>query len=318
MKTLFISDIAQIAWCQQKARYRCQEHASIYKYSHGKQKDLAQEMASNATIDKYVYFSKNEFARVGFEEFLKTINYSIVTKSYYLSSKKKFDSFMLLEDEWIIGQPYIKTPQNIFSKIKKRYLPVFVARRNQIIRKNPFAVGISDFWLTYLLEESQDSMGCEIVNMYDPFSMGRYLEYRYSKKYPKVCKCFRWKKYYILAVPDGVTRKYCYEFKSAKTDYCWRDSFPVAITQANLYSYFFKKPYCRVEFLFKDSLKTRSVLRKTDGKSALDALNMIDGLLKNKIKAVAPKKYKCNYCDFRSRCGLNKKPNKKEAAKNKL
>jgi CRISPR/Cas system-associated exonuclease Cas4 (RecB family) len=79
------------------------------------------------------------------------------------------------------------------------------------------------------------------------------------------------------------------------------------MVQANLYSYFFNRPYKRVEFLFKDTLEKRSVFRKTDRKAAEVALNLIDTLLRNKVSAIPPKKYKCVACEFRSKCTVRNK-----------
>ncbi len=309
MKVLSISDVAQLAWCQQKAKYLCQDKVLTLKNSRANPKTLVQQIEVMDKVCQDVYFHKNELSRISLARFLKSFNFSIVPKEYYYS-KNIGCGYQEIDEEFVKVFQRIEVTSKINKNVQTKYKPLFKTWRDRIIRKIPFAIRFPSYWSDWaypLWKQSDDYIERWNVDPQDSFSMGKYLEYRHSVKYSPVIKCFKWKKYHIFVAPDGITKKFCYEFKSAKMSFFWKDSSPVARVQANLYSYFFKRPYKRVEFLFKDSLKKRSVFEKTDRKGAEATLNLIDALLRNKVRAVPPKKYKCIRCEFRAKCTIREK-----------
>jgi CRISPR/Cas system-associated exonuclease Cas4 (RecB family) len=223
MKILSISDVAQLAWCQQKAKYLCQNKVLEYKNLHLSPKALLNDIQMNEWLSKTIYFHKNELIKINFTKFIKLFNFTIMPKKYFFS--KNFRAGQIINDDFVKVDQRLEIPLEISKVVNKRYQTQF------------------KFWRD------------DIVN----------------------------------------------------TSYYWRDSFPVSMVQANLYSYFFNRPYKRVEFLFKDTLEKRSVFRKTDRKAAEVALNLIDTLLRNKVSAIPPKKYKCVACEFRSKCTVRNK-----------
>jgi len=70
---------------------------------------------------------------------------------------------------------------------------------------------------------------------------GDFYESTKSEKYPTIRWNFSWENYVILGIPDGITDKFVYEFKSTKDRFLLNYIKPIAFTQADFYGYFFQK-----------------------------------------------------------------------------
>jgi len=134
---------------------------------------------------------------------------------------------------------------------------------------------------------------------------GNYLHGTIAEKYDKVLKYFSWKDYILIASPDGITDEFCYEFKSVSSKNMSYYMKHVAINQAMLYSYFFKRPYYRVQMYIQDIDETVTIQKKVNTKKAEEILINMDKLLKGKIKPVPPKQFKCNVCSYKKKCTIS-------------
>ena len=65
-----------------------------------------------------------------------------------------------------------------------------------------------------------------------------------GERYPKFRWHFDWGDYVVVGVPDGITDRFVYEFKSTKE---LKRMKPVAERQADLYGYFFRRKYKRIQ-----------------------------------------------------------------------
>ena len=67
----------------------------------------------------------------------------------------------------------------------------------------------------------------------DPFPRGHNRELISSEKYPTFRWNFEWSKFVVIGLPDGITDKFVYEFKSTKKRLLFNKALPFA--QADLY-----------------------------------------------------------------------------------
>lgn len=136
----------------------------------------------------------------------------------------------------------------------------------------------------------------------DKFERGRIYEFKYAEDYPTIRWHFNWGSYVIEAVPDGITDDFVYEFKSTASKWLSFYTKPVALTQADLYGYFFKRENKRVQIYLMDKKEIETIQNRVDKSRALDTLKAFDrvcsgvGIRKTKIK------WKCRNCEVKEEC----------------
>ena len=138
----------------------------------------------------------------------------------------------------------------------------------------------------------------------DPKLRGELLHRVKAERYPSIRWHFVWNKYVVVGIPDGITDRFVYEYKTTRKLGLLRYIKPVAHNQANLYGFFFKRDEKRVQVYIVDSDRTETWQDKLDEKQA-------ENILK-KFRAVdagdaplPPKGWKCKRCEFRQECPLN-------------
>ena len=169
-------------------------------------------------------------------------------------------------------------------------------------------------WKEKLLNNNKDkffyfpkSLLCLLETSYTFQISPNLIAHIYGEKHKTTMKPFTFKKLKLLAEPDGISSKYCYEFKTTKSRYYFYYQRPVAINQALLYSYFFKKPYYKVQFYIRENNSIETIFEKTDRKEAERLLIQAEQLAFGKLKPIPPKPFKCKTCGFREGCKIYKK-----------
>lgn len=132
----------------------------------------------------------------------------------------------------------------------------------------------------------------------DNFDMGINYQTTQAKSLPTCIDYFKWHDYYIVVSPDGVTEQLCYEFKATHFNEGIARKFvaPVAVAQANLYSFFFRRPRYEAEIYLVAEDKKISYKGMTDKAKAERMLQDLDGLLKGNQKPIPPRPWKCKNC----------------------
>jgi hypothetical protein len=137
--------------------------------------------------------------------------------------------------------------------------------------------------------------------------LGRDYELYKAETYPTIKKFFKYKEYVLVGVPDGITESFCYEFKSVKNEFLFYFTRPIAKAQVTLYSHFFNKPETRYQIHIQKPNEVKSFQEKLNPIEAELILSTMDRLLKNKIKPIPPKRFKCSTCEFNRKCKLKTK-----------
>lgn len=158
-------------------------------------------------------------------------------------------------------------------------------------------------------EETEDQSSLEwiigdedISELEDPKHRGLVLETTRAEKYPTIRWNFRWKDYVLIGVPDGITDDFVYEFKTTRNKYLMHFATPVALTQADLYGYFFKRNKKRIQIYIIEEGKTETWEEQINKKRAtktLEYFRKVDG----GWDPPPPKaKWKCKNCEFTDKC----------------
>jgi hypothetical protein len=101
------------------------------------------------------------------------------------------------------------------------------------------------------------------TEIYDPFDeqpdpttkarmQGRFDQAALAEQHPTFCWHFNWGQYVVVGVPDGITDRFVYEFKSTTSLY-WAK--PLAECQADLYGYFFGRNHKRIQIYDRSARK---------------------------------------------------------------
>jgi len=136
----------------------------------------------------------------------------------------------------------------------------------------------------------------------DKFERGRIYEFKYAEEYPTIRWNFSWGSYVIECVPDGITGKFVYEFKSTASKWLSFYTKPVALTQADLYGYFFKRENKRVQIYLMDKKEVETIEDKVDINRALKTLRLFEKVCNGKSIRGTSKKWKCKVCEFKEKC----------------
>ncbi|AFK94283.1 MULTISPECIES: hypothetical protein [Thermoanaerobacterium] len=136
----------------------------------------------------------------------------------------------------------------------------------------------------------------------DPLIRGKADESLYAEKYPKFMYYFKYRNKIIIAAPDGITDDFCYEFKSTSSEFLLRYVQPVALAQASLYSYFFKRPKIRVQIYITATKKIKTIEEDLSTEKVEKYLNDMIDLLEGKREIILPKEWKCKNCKYKKYC----------------
>lgn len=138
----------------------------------------------------------------------------------------------------------------------------------------------------------------------DPKLRGEQLEKVKAERYPSIRWNFTWDKYVIIGVPDGITDRFVYEYKTTKNTGTLRYLKSVVHNQADLYGFFFNRNEKRIQVYIIDIDKTETwqeKINKNQAKAILKKFRRVDaGEL-----PLPPKEWKCKRCEFLSNCLLN-------------
>jgi len=136
-----------------------------------------------------------------------------------------------------------------------------------------------------------------------PKQRGEALEIRKAERYPTIRWNFDWEDYVVVGVPDGITDTFVYEFKSTKSRFLMNFVKPVALTQADLYGYFFKRDKKRVQIHVMEDGVTKTWEEKVDKSHAIETLRRFKNIDEGE-KPLLPKEWKCRVCEFKEICVL--------------
>jgi len=134
-----------------------------------------------------------------------------------------------------------------------------------------------------------------------PKLRGRMLETSRKERYPTIRWNFPWDTHVVVGVPDGITDRFVYEFKTARNAFLQRFQKPVALVQADLYGLFFRRGIKRVQIYVLDDQETKTWEEAVDKEST-------EKLLKDFARAMngweppSPRPWKCKQCKFRPAC----------------
>lgn len=155
--------------------------------------------------------------------------------------------------------------------------------------------------------EKARSEGVEIGDIKDyPKIRGEFAQGTLAENYPTIRWNFSWDRYVILGVPDGITEDFVYEFKTTSSEYLSFFIKPVALTQADLYGYFFKRKKKRVQIYLAKEDKIQTFERAVDKKNAIKTLTNFKKIEEGELPK-PPKSWKCKRCEFSELCPLYKK-----------
>jgi CRISPR/Cas system-associated exonuclease Cas4 (RecB family) len=125
-----------------------------------------------------------------------------------------------------------------------------------------------------------------------------------AEKYPTIRWNFAWHDYVVVGVPDGITDSFVYEFKSTKSRFlCDYYIKPVALAQADLYGYFFRRKRKKVQIYVVEGDYTQAWDEAVSEERALKTLNDFERVDKGEL-AKPPKAWKCKSCEFTRSCPI--------------
>jgi len=286
-KTVFtgVSVIAQMFWCEKKAFFDAQDEIKFYSAYVEDNKNYGSGL-SEKKIDKILDPNYVNFVKIkGGHELI------FLNKKVRLTEEDKgMFSKMTVRDydptkktimwEWFEG--FVKK-----NKIKDHVVQLRDEKEERELYK--FIKGA----IFNVDDLSQNDM-----------QRGVDHQIKYAEKYPSMRYHFRWNNYIIEAIPDGIGKDFCYEFKSTKKEEYVSNVKRIAAAQAHLYSYFFKKPKVRIQIYAMDADKKFTFEEKTDSKFAEEVLARFDKLMSGSLKIKSVQFWKCYKCAYRNKCDV--------------
>lgn len=266
---LGVSDIAGMGWCDQQFIFRVRENESMFK---------SEVKMLRKQPDNMIKFEPREPEIVlvvparKFEEVFEKIGEELTYEDIKTKAPMTMDTPLAKWSGSVIGIPDFVFDEEFGEFVEP--VKMTSAEALALLKPELMRAGIKD-------------------------------EALYAEIYPTIKTFWKWKDYYIVGVPDGLTDEFCYEFKSAAVDFLFIYTKPVAVTQAILYSYFFKKPKIRVQIRIRKTGEIKTVERETTEEEGVKILERMDGLLKGKRKPQPPKQWKCKNCDFKKECNIS-------------
>jgi len=138
----------------------------------------------------------------------------------------------------------------------------------------------------------------------DKYERGLSIEKEKAESYPKFRWWFSWKRLVLVGIPDGITDKFVYEFKTASSEYFFKTaSRPIANTQADLYGMFFNRKEKRVQIYIKKTKEVITLENTVDEERAVSTLEKFSSVISGKLP-MRPKPFKCRSCDEKSNCKI--------------
>jgi hypothetical protein len=131
-----------------------------------------------------------------------------------------------------------------------------------------------------------------------PFERGDLAEGYLAEKYPRLRWSFPWENLVVVGIPDGLTGRFVYEFKSAAAEGAWRWSKGSACAQADLYAFFWKRPEKRVQHYSLDTRELDTIHEVADVTRAQSTLRSFSEVAAGGLP-YWPKEWKCDRCEFR-------------------
>lgn len=148
--------------------------------------------------------------------------------------------------------------------------------------------------------------GIRIANPEEfPQLRGEFLQTTRAEQYPTIRWNFAWEGYVVVGVPEGITDRFVYEFKTTGSRFLLHFVKPVALTQADLYGYFFRRERKRVQIYIVEEGTTETwedEVNKTKAIKVLGNFKRVDGGWAPPL----PKAWKCKRCEFKRVCKLAK------------
>jgi len=137
-----------------------------------------------------------------------------------------------------------------------------------------------------------------------PKLRGKFLETERAERYPTIRWNFEWGKYVIVGVPDGITKKFVYEFKTTRNRFLMGFMKPVALTQADIYGYFFMRDKKRVQIHIVEEGTSETWESKVDGTKAEKVFKDFTRVDTGWVPP-SPKTWKCKSCEFKPTCPIS-------------
>lgn len=134
-----------------------------------------------------------------------------------------------------------------------------------------------------------------------PKLRGEFLQTTKAEQYPSIRWNFERGKYVIVGVPDGITDRFVYEFKTTRNKFLMCFTKPVALTQANLYGYFFRRSEKRIQIHIVEEGTTETWQTNVDRAKALTVLKNFGRVDAGWVPPL-PKKWKCKSCEYKQVC----------------
>jgi len=141
------------------------------------------------------------------------------------------------------------------------------------------------------------------VEELDAKRRGEILQELLAEKYPTIRWNFKWSNYIVVGVPDGITKDFVYEFKTTSSRFLYNYIKPVALAQADLYGYFFRRQRKRVQIHIVEEKLTETLESNVDVDNALRVLNSFKEVDEGQ-EPKPPKEWKCRNCEFKDTCPL--------------
>jgi CRISPR/Cas system-associated exonuclease Cas4 (RecB family) len=150
-----------------------------------------------------------------------------------------------------------------------------------------------------LAKNLAESFGESIDN---PLNFGKYAESIIAEPYPTIRWNFPYKDFILVGVPDGITDRFVYEFKTSNN---LQNILRIAEAQADIYGYFFSRDTKRVQIYLKRERKIVTKETPVNRNNAEITLEKATSVY-NGGKPIPPAPYKCNNCEYKDKCPIYK------------
>jgi CRISPR/Cas system-associated exonuclease Cas4 (RecB family) len=306
IKYLGIANVAQIKWCHQYFRFIAEEGVkgfrNEYLFLKKKGGEIFHDKAGLPSKNSGKLVHRTKLKTMNLFDFFKLFNCSL----FIMHSYKQVQGCILVDEQQdVYFRPEYRSLSTRDSLLIERlYSDEFKQWKFGLMKKNTDEFFLERFqpplfpWSPVAMKMHAESIGR------DRSGVGVGYQLIKSERYNTIEKYFKYKNRIFIGVPDGVTDKFCYEFKSAMNQFWSYFIKPVGITQANLYSFFFKKSNIRVQIYHRDTGKVELIEQACDIEKAKTDLKTVNGLLSGRLKPIPPNKVKCSICEFRRKCRL--------------
>jgi len=153
------------------------------------------------------------------------------------------------------------------------------------------------------LHVTADTMSNTLDPNESAFQRGNLLEALNAEKYSTFRWHFPWRNYVVVGVPDGITQRFVYEYKTTRNRYLLNYVRPVALAQADLYALFFRRRIKRVQIQIIEEGVIETYEQSADAKQAARTLNAFSAVEQGE-PARPPKVWKCRHCEFIENCPI--------------